>query len=267
MRAAQPTKPGDQAESRGIFLLLSLPLILYVFFRKLLHLLGTNAFLPALFLLLAFTLLYLLSIQSLTRFLRYHTLYFLIQFMIIEALGLLTPYEDTWGFLYIILAIQLQRLPDRRESTAWGVVFTAALLVTMIATRGLLDGLGYSLLIVSLAVFFASYYRLYTQAEAAEGESKKLLEDLRAAHGKLKDYASQAEALAAAQERDRLIRELHDSVSQMIFSISLATESTRSLLAKDPSRIPAALERLQELTAAALARMRALIVQWRPSED
>lgn len=247
----------------GSFIIL--PIIAFVSFRKLFFASGHPEFLATAILLGVFTLLYLTQPILSRRFIRYHSLYFLFQMGLVQALGLLHPYEDTWGLLYIILGIQLRYLPSVRAAWAWTAAFSVALVVTMIATMGLLPGLGFSLLAIAVTVFFVSYDLHYEQAQSAKQESQRLLEELQAAHLKLKDYTAQAEELAAAQERERLVRELHDSVSQTIFSISLTTESTRLLMAKDPVRVPDGLERLQELTGGALAQMRALISQWRPS--
>jgi signal transduction histidine kinase len=257
--------PEGKTKSYRLSPLIALPVIAFVSFRKLIYSFGYPVFPAAAVLLGAFILLLITKPALFRRFGWYHSLYFLFQMSLIQTLGLLQPYEDTWGLLYIVLGMQLRDLPSPRAARAWGAAFTAALLVTMMATLGLLPGLGFSLLIIALTVFFFSYDLHYAQVEAAKQESQRLLDELQAAHRKLKDYALQAEELAAAQERDRLIRELHDSVSQMIFSISLTAESTRLLLAKDPARVPDELERLQELTGRALAQMRALIGQWRPS--
>jgi signal transduction histidine kinase len=244
--------------------LIALPLIAFVCFRKLIYTYGYPQFTAAALLLGAFILLFFTWSALSRRFGWSHSVYFLIQMGLISALGLLQPYEDTWALLYIILSMQLRELPSPRAAGAWAAAFTSGLLVIMIGTMGLLAGLGFSLLVIALTAFFFSYDLHYAQVEASKQESQRLLVELQAAHRKLKDYAAQAEELAAAQERDRLARELHDSVSQMIFSISLTAESTRLLLAKDPARVPEALERLQELTSRALAHMRALITQWRP---
>ena len=74
----------------------------------------------------------------------------------------------------------------------------------------------------------------------------------------------QARLLSALAERQRLARDLHDSVSQVLFSISVSTEAARLLLTKEPGQVPERLDRLQELTGQALSQMRALISQWRP---
>jgi signal transduction histidine kinase len=91
-----------------------------------------------------------------------------------------------------------------------------------------------------------------------------LLIDLQSAHQKLQEYASQAEELAAARERNRLARELHDSVSQVIFSVTLTSQAARLLLEQDPSQVPTQIERLQQMTFGALAQLRSLIAQLRP---
>jgi signal transduction histidine kinase len=75
----------------------------------------------------------------------------------------------------------------------------------------------------------------------------------------------QAQQLAALEERNRLARDLHDSVTQTIFSITLTAESARAMMVKKPERVSAQLERLQNLSRSALAEMRALIFQLRPA--
>lgn len=69
---------------------------------------------------------------------------------------------------------------------------------------------------------------------------------------------------AVLEERNRLARELHDSVTQQLFSMTLTSQAARAHLEKNPQRAATQLERLQETAAAALAEMRALIFQLRP---
>jgi signal transduction histidine kinase len=76
--------------------------------------------------------------------------------------------------------------------------------------------------------------------------------------------SDRAQAAAVLEERQRLARELHDSVSQQLFSMTLTAQAARAHLDRSPERLPALLERLQETAAAALAEMRALIHQLRP---
>ena len=75
---------------------------------------------------------------------------------------------------------------------------------------------------------------------------------------------TQAQDLAALEERQKLARELHDSVSQALYSIALGLHTARIQLDRDPGKLPASLEDLLSLAQAALAEMRALIFELRP---
>jgi signal transduction histidine kinase len=74
----------------------------------------------------------------------------------------------------------------------------------------------------------------------------------------------QTREYAVVEERNRLARELHDSVTQSLFSVTLLSEAALSLLDRDPSKARERLERANELAQGALAEMRALIFQLRP---
>ena len=74
----------------------------------------------------------------------------------------------------------------------------------------------------------------------------------------------QAQSAAILEERQRLARELHDSVSQALYSIILGADAARSLLERDPGRVAEPLDYLSSLAEAGLAEMRALIFELRP---
>jgi signal transduction histidine kinase len=76
--------------------------------------------------------------------------------------------------------------------------------------------------------------------------------------------SEQAQKLAALQERQHLARELHDSVSQALYGISLGAHAAREALDSDPGEAIAPLEYVIALTEAGLAEMRALIFELRP---
>ncbi len=72
-------------------------------------------------------------------------------------------------------------------------------------------------------------------------------------------------ATVAAEERNRLARDLHDAVSQTLFSASLIAEVLPTLWKKDPEKGKERLEEVRQLTRGALAEMRTLLLELRPS--
>jgi signal transduction histidine kinase len=111
---------------------------------------------------------------------------------------------------------------------------------------------------------FGSYAHQVQRAETARRQNQRLLGELQAAHRRLQGYAAQLEELAAEQERGRLARELHDSVTQTVFSMNLTVQSARLLLVRDPGRAAAQLVHLEELAAGATGEIKALVSQLRP---
>jgi signal transduction histidine kinase len=71
--------------------------------------------------------------------------------------------------------------------------------------------------------------------------------------------------LSFVEERNRLARDLHDSVVQKLFGIVLATQSAATLLERDGDSARAQLQRLQELAQEAIQELRSLIFQLRPA--
>ena len=74
----------------------------------------------------------------------------------------------------------------------------------------------------------------------------------------------QAGELAAGEERAHLARELHDSVTQALFSMTLVSRSVELLLDRDLDAARTQLSQLRDLQREALAEMRALIFELRP---
>lgn len=70
--------------------------------------------------------------------------------------------------------------------------------------------------------------------------------------------------IAVLEERQRLARELHDSVTQLIFSMTLIAQSITPAWRRNPVEGEQRVNRLLELSQAALAEMRALLAELRP---
>ena len=112
---------------------------------------------------------------------------------------------------------------------------------------------------------------LFLAEKAGGGEftdaDQALIETL-AAHAALAVVNAQrterARELSVAAERARLARELHDSVTQTLFSLTLATESAVALAGEADPKLVDQLEQVRGLAEAGLAEMRGLVETLRP---
>ncbi|GGZ34530.1 hypothetical protein GCM10010365_64330 [Streptomyces poonensis] len=71
--------------------------------------------------------------------------------------------------------------------------------------------------------------------------------------------------LTIAQERSRLAHELHDAVSQKLFSLRLTAQAAAALVDRDPSRAKGELQQVAALAAEAADELRAAVVELRPA--
>lgn len=92
--------------------------------------------------------------------------------------------------------------------------------------------------------------RLHDESETARHEAER--------------HARQAQKLASLEERTRLARELHDSVSQVLYGIGLGARTARTIAKQDPSKLQEPLDYILSLAEAGLTEMRALIFELRP---
>jgi signal transduction histidine kinase len=70
--------------------------------------------------------------------------------------------------------------------------------------------------------------------------------------------------LSIVEERNRLARELHDSLVQKLFGVALAAQSAATLLDRDAGSARVQVERLGELAQDAISELRSLVFQLRP---
>ena len=264
----RPASDRLTTRSHRFVTLISYLLILVVALRRQYDLSGVFTLELALFLLGLFTLLFASEPLLSPRIKSYPRVYLALQMILVQSLGLFREYQDTWALLYIVLGFQAAARCSRKEALAWAGLFVTSLLVTLCAEFGLISGPGRALAYTVIGGLLISYDIQYAQHEDALAESQVLLAELREAHQKLEAYAAGAEKLAAAQERNRMIQELYDSVGQKVFAIQLAAEATRLMLEKDPQRAAEQMDDLiydlQVQTQSALGQMRQLIDQWRP---
>ncbi len=191
-------------------------------------------------------------------------LFFVIQCAVVLWLLSWRPDFDFVAVFFFLLSCQAALFLEGRICWTWIFIFVLLTGGSLIFHRGFLEGLALALTTMAAEIVIPAYLIVNRETEVARTNSQALLKELGDTNLQLKRSADQVENLAAIQERNRLARTLHDSVSQMLFSISLTAQATQALLNKDPPRARTEISRLQVMTAEALKQLRSLISEMRP---
>ena len=78
------------------------------------------------------------------------------------------------------------------------------------------------------------------------------------------ELANQAHHAAVIEERQRLARELHDSVSQQLFALGMLSSAAIRIIEEDSQRAKGMLEQVAQIASKAQGEMRALLLHLRP---
>lgn len=202
----------------------------------------------------------LFSQQLLTRRFPFYPLFYtLVQSGLVIVMLYSAPTIDFISMLMIPLSFQAVQFFPNRIGFVWiGVLVLAMagmLFVGMEWEAGLTMVLGGA----GAGFLMGSFAYLIHQTEQRQEENQRLFAQLQETYSQLKDSAAQAEALAAATERHRLVRELHDSLTQTLFSMNLAVQSAQLTLAEALSQTDEHLTRLQTLARSAIGEVQSLI--------
>lgn len=171
---------------------------------------------------------------------------------------------DSFALLLLPPCAQAMLNFPRKTAVAWIATICVLMSAALLIHFPISESLGYVIIYLTGINLATGFCYLVLQAEESQQRSEALAADLQEANKKLQAYADQVQELTAVSERNRLARELHDSVTQIIFGLTLSAQAARILLDRDPSRVAAQLDHMQVLAQNALAEMRALIQQLHP---
>lgn len=216
-------------------------------------------------LLAAFDLLVLLPDRALGGFKeRVPHLYLALATILAGALIVLPPINPWFAVLFFVLSPEVMLRFPRQIGYAWIGAFAAITVALFwLAGRGDLGLLVTALIYIAGYFFFAAFATQTARAEAAQAESRRLLQELREAHTRLQAYTAQAEALAVAEERNRLAREMHDTLGHRLTVVAVQLEAIARLAGTDPERATAMAGAARQEVRTALAELRQTVAALR----
>lgn len=194
--------------------------------------------------------------------------YLLLQAVLVSALLRVPTTRDFIANLFIPLSLEAVLYFGRRTGFLWIAAFSLSIIGPLVALEeGPIVGITLAAFYSGLYFLFGGYADQIRKAETARRHNQRLIIELQTAHRQLEGYVSRVEELAAEQERGRLARELHDSVTQTVFSMNLAVQGAILLLSRGSGRVIEQLDRLEALAANAMTEIQAIVSHLRFKSD
>jgi signal transduction histidine kinase len=125
---------------------------------------------------------------------------------------------------------------------------------------------GASLSILTAMVFTIAFTVVAIRAGRSREQAEKLAAALEEANAQLRAAAAQTAALAAADERNRIARDIHDGLGHYLTVIAVQLQAARALLPEQPERAIAAVAKAEELSRTALDDVRRSVGTLRTTE-
>ncbi|GAP17613.1 sensor histidine kinase [Levilinea saccharolytica] len=173
--------------------------------------------------------------------------------------------SSTESFQKLLSGEMTHYVAERRYVRKNGEVFWTQISMSLVR-----DPQGKPLYLVGLLNDIDAQKRAAERLAAQEAEHRRTLEqriaerteELNLANERLREKAAQDAVIA---ERTRLARDLHDAVTQTLFSTTLIADVLPEIWAMNPDEGRRRLEEIRQLTRGALAEMRTLLVELRPN--
>jgi len=140
--------------------------------------------------------------------------------------------------------------------TIGSCIFIWILLLIPRSDWGLLSLLQNAVSLGAAILFVAIFTLVAVRERKARGEGERLAAQLREANAQLREYAAQAEELATTKERNRLAREIHDSLGHYLTVVNMQLEAAKTVIETDHHRALDAVNKAQALTREGLAEIR-----------
>ena len=192
-------------------------------------------------------------------------LYFVVQLTLFTlSIYLAGTVNGVWLIAMPLVGTGVARLP------IWAQIGSSVYILVALAWRPVVEAgwqIGFSLAmgVLPAVVFVALFVKLLMREEEARNRAEKLARDLEVANRQLSAYATQAEELAISKERNRLAREIHDSLGHYLTVINVQLQAALTVLDDDRQRAVTAVETAQQLAQDGLTSVRQSVSALRES--
>lgn len=187
--------------------------------------------------------------------------------ILVAALMVISPGWGVFPILFCVMAPMVMTHFPRSMGVIWIGIFSLVTAVIDITSKGTL-GMVMTLPYLAAYVFFAAFGWMLIQAQRDRRRSEQLLGELQQAHHQLRDYADRVEELAIAEERNRIAREMHDTLGHRLTVAAVQLEGAQRLVRASPERAEKMIATVREQVRDGLGELRQTVAMLRaPLEE
>ncbi len=161
-----------------------------------------------------------------------------------------------WLILAPIASQTVYLFAPRGVIAANAVIFAASLGVVALLAETPASLINSAVALLTALVFVTTFTYIAVREERSRQEVERLNAELALVNQKLRQYAIQVEEVAILQERNRLARDIHDSLGHYLTALNMQLKAAQAVLPVDQKRAEDALAKAQSLAEDALASVR-----------
>ena len=186
--------------------------------------------------------------------------------ILIEALPLLGTGFD-WLLPLVPVGVIGVRYPWKRALTVSGVVYLLTALMLVLLDRLNTHGIFSNLVSITPAFVFVFAFSVVARWQIEQRErAEALVAQLEAAQTQLQTYAREVEELSATRERNRIAREIHDTLGHYLTILAVQLETATKLEERGDSRLHSELVEARRVASECLNEVRHSVAALRPTD-
>jgi signal transduction histidine kinase len=188
---------------------------------------------------------------------------------VLTCLALLTAHIGItfdWVLPCVMLGVVAMSYPMRLALLLGVGIWLSSILALITLDGGLTaDAWAFNLTTTPAFAFIFCFATMTRQQQEARLRSQELLEKLEGAHTQLQAYAGQVEELAVTQERNRMAREIHDTLGHYLTILAVKLETAMKLEERQDAGLRAEILEARHIAAQCLAEVRQSVTALRPT--
>ncbi len=191
--------------------------------------------------------------------------YFALHTILIGSLLVLAPQgRRIFAVLFLMTSGQATLFLPRAAGFVWVGIFVAVLSAAFIYLGGLADVVAQLFPFPGGYILTGVFAYLWKQTDMARYNNQRLLAELQTANTQLQQYAARIEELAVADERNRIAREIHDTLGHALTALDVQLELLVRLPPQQADQRQHAAESARGLVKQGLADVRRAVQALRP---